>query len=87
MQQFFDTDRFAAGKAVLSPCQQNQLPAALGCRDWFCCRVSDCDALDRALLQAELAQQASYIEIVTGQYAASELATRLHQSLSSLYSA
>lgn len=67
--------------------EYSKLPEALGCKQWFCCRVTRCDELDDALLQAENAQHGSYIEIVTGRYEAPELATKLHQSLTALYSA
>ncbi len=67
--------------------EYSKLPEALGCKQWFCCRVTCCDELDSALLQAGSTQQGCYIEIVTGRYEAPELATKLHQSLSALYSA
>lgn len=64
----------------------SQLPAALGCEDWYCQKVSRCDELDDAIRQAELHDNASYIEIITGKYVAPELAHRLRDSLDKLYS-
>ncbi|WP_368885046.1 alpha-keto acid decarboxylase family protein [Providencia vermicola] len=63
-----------------------QLPAALGCHDWYCQKVTCCDELDLAITQAESHDSASYIEIITGKYVAPELAHKLRSSLDSLYS-
>ncbi len=63
-----------------------QLPAALGCTNWYCQRVTDCNELDAAIKAAELSDNAAYIEIVMDRYAASELAQKLGDSIASLYS-
>ncbi len=63
-----------------------QLPAALGCNDWYCQRVTNCNELDNAIKQAELSNHAAYIEVVMDRYAASELAEKLGKSVASLYS-
>ena len=63
-----------------------QLPAALGCDDWFCQTVTTCDELDAAIKQAEITDSAAYIEIVMDRYAASDLAKKLGKSVASLYS-
>lgn len=64
----------------------SQLPAALGCKDWYCPKVTCCDELNNAINQAELHDNASYIEVITGKYIAPELANKLHESLDTLYS-
>ncbi|ELZ5939374.1 alpha-keto acid decarboxylase family protein [Providencia stuartii] len=63
-----------------------QLPAALGCNDWYCQKVTTCDELDKAIQHAESQGSAAYIEIVMDRYASSELAEKLGQSIASLYS-
>lgn len=63
-----------------------QLPAALGCDDWFCQTVTTCDELDAAIKQAEITDSTAYIEIVMDRYAASDLAKKLGKSVASLYS-
>lgn len=63
-----------------------QLPAALGCTDWYCQKVTTCDELDAAIKQAEVADSAAYIEIVMDRYASSDLAKKLGKSVASLYS-
>ncbi len=63
-----------------------QLPAALGCKDWYCQRVTNCIELDNAIKQAELSNHAAYIEVIMDRYAASELAEKLGKSVASLYS-
>ncbi|WP_368884363.1 alpha-keto acid decarboxylase family protein [Providencia vermicola] len=63
-----------------------QLPAALGCNDWYCQKVTTCDELDKAIQHAESQDSAAYIEIVMDRYASSELAEKLGQSIASLYS-
>lgn len=62
------------------------LPAALGCQDWYCQRVTHCEELNSAILQAEQSANAAYIEVVMDRYAASELAEKLGKSVASLYS-
>lgn len=41
-----------------------QLPAAMGCRDWFCARVSTVAELDEAIEKANSFDGASYIEVM-----------------------
>jgi indolepyruvate decarboxylase len=43
--------------------------------------------LDEAIKKAEAAGTGAYIEVVTGKYAASQLAQELHQSVATLYAA
>ena len=47
-----------------------QLPAALGCKDWVTARVTTCGELDAAIALAVSSDQGAYIEIVTGKYSA-----------------
>jgi indolepyruvate decarboxylase len=61
------------------------LPHALGCNDWFTARATTCGELDAALSAADRAGTSVYIEVVTDPYAASPLAMKLHDSLTSLY--
>ncbi|WP_265694171.1 alpha-keto acid decarboxylase family protein [Providencia rustigianii] len=63
-----------------------QLPAALGCTDWYCQKVTTCDELDAAIKHAEVTDSAAYIEIVMDRYAASDLAQKVGKSVASLYS-
>jgi indolepyruvate decarboxylase len=69
----------------VAPWRYAELPHALGCDDWFTARVTTCDELDQALAKASEAATGVYIEIVTDPYAASPLATKLHESLRTLY--
>ncbi|MBG5950238.1 alpha-keto acid decarboxylase family protein [Proteus terrae] len=64
----------------------HQLPKAFGARDWFCEKVTTIDELNKALEVAGTSENASYIEIVTERYEASELAQKLKESKDSLYS-
>ncbi|WP_311747983.1 alpha-keto acid decarboxylase family protein [Proteus penneri] len=64
----------------------HQLPKAFGAKDWHCEKVTTIDELNKALEVAESTDSASYIEIVTERYEASELAKKLKESKSSLYS-
>ncbi|EOG1932750.1 alpha-keto acid decarboxylase family protein [Providencia stuartii] len=63
-----------------------KLPAALGCHDWNCQKVTRCNELDIAINHAESSPFASYIEVVTDKYVAPELAHKLRGALDSLYS-
>lgn len=65
----------------------SQLPAGLGCRDWFTARVTTCEALDEAIRHAEAGDCGAYIEVVTDKYVTSELLEKMHGALTSLYSA
>ncbi|MCW2258101.1 indolepyruvate decarboxylase [Providencia alcalifaciens] len=62
------------------------LPSALGCKDWYCQKVTSCEELDSAIKIAELKNVASYIEIVTDKYASPEFARKLPYSLNASYS-
>lgn len=62
-----------------------ELPAALGCRDWLTARVETCNEFDKALEAAATAPSGVYIEVVTGTYAASPLAMKLHDAVKTLY--
>ncbi|MBG3079109.1 alpha-keto acid decarboxylase family protein [Proteus mirabilis] len=64
----------------------HQLPKAFGAKDWHCEKVTTIDELNKALEIAESIESASYIEIVTKRYEASELAQKLKESKDSLYS-
>ncbi|QPN89354.1 alpha-keto acid decarboxylase family protein [Proteus vulgaris] len=64
----------------------HQLPKAFGAKDWHCEKVTTIDELNKALEIAESIESASYIEIVTERYEASELAQKLKESKDSLYS-
>lgn len=64
----------------------HQLPKAFGARDWYCEKVTTIDELNKALEVAGSSENASYIEIVTERYEASELAQKLKESKNSLYS-
>lgn len=61
-----------------------QLPAALGCTDWFTARVTTCAELDEALAAAAAAPTGAYVEVVTDPHAASPLARQLGESLRAL---
>jgi indolepyruvate decarboxylase len=63
------------------------LPHALGCEDWYTARVTTCGELDEAMKAAEQGDKAAYIEVVTDTYAAPPMATKLQDSIGSLYSA
>jgi indolepyruvate decarboxylase len=62
-----------------------ELPRAFGCRDWFAVRVETCGEFDHALQAAERSDTGVYIEVVTDAYAASSLATKLHDAVKTLY--
>jgi indolepyruvate decarboxylase len=61
------------------------LPHALGCDGWFTTRVKTCGELDAAMAKAAKANTGVYIEIITGEYEASPLAKKLHDSIKTLY--
>ena len=42
----------------------SQLPAAMGCGDWFCAKVSTVAELDAAIDKANTFDGASYIEVM-----------------------
>ncbi|MGB5734685.1 MAG: thiamine pyrophosphate-binding protein [Thiohalocapsa sp.] len=48
----------------LAPWDYHTLPAALGCKDWFTAKVKTNGELEAAMQKAEVADTASYIEIV-----------------------
>lgn len=61
------------------------LPGALGCPEWMTASVRTVAELDAALKAASESQTGVYVEVVTGAYAASELALKLHDSMKTLY--
>jgi len=63
----------------------SELPHALGCDGWFTTRVTSCGELDQALQQASQNGSASYIEVVTDEYAAPPLPQKMHDNRDSLY--
>lgn len=69
----------------IAPWRYTELPHALGCDGWLTARVTTCAEFDQALGEAQKADTGVYIEVVTDAYAASPLAKKLHDSLSSLY--
>ncbi len=62
-----------------------ELPHALGCDGWLTARVTTCGELDRILNQAQNANSAAYIEVVTDKYAASDLAVQLQKGMKAIY--
>ncbi len=62
-----------------------KLPEALGCDGWFSAQVSTCGELDAAIETAEKGATGAYIEVVTDRYAASPMAQKIHDALTSLY--
>jgi indolepyruvate decarboxylase len=69
----------------VAPWRYTELPHALGCDGWFVARAATCGELDAALEAASKATTGVYIEVVTDTYAASPLALKLHEALTSLY--
>jgi indolepyruvate decarboxylase len=69
----------------IAPWNYAELPHALGCHDWLTARVETCGEFDRALQAAKTSQTGVYIEVVTDAYAASLLATKLHDAVKTLY--
>ena len=69
----------------LAAWRYSELPHALGCDGWFTTRVTTCAELDQALQQASLNGSASYIEVVTDEYAAPPLPRKLHENRDTLY--
>jgi indolepyruvate decarboxylase len=69
----------------LAAWRYSELPHALGCDGWFTTRVTTCGELDQALQQAGQNGSASYIEVVTGEYAAPPLPQMLHENRETLY--
>ncbi|OAT22611.1 alpha-keto acid decarboxylase family protein [Proteus myxofaciens] len=64
----------------------HQLPQAFGATDWYCQKVTSTNELDEALKIASSNTSACYIEIVTDKYESSELAQKLNEFKSALYS-
>ena len=62
-----------------------QLPAALGCDNWFTTRVTTCGELDQAIGHAEERDTGAYIEVVTDKYVAPPLAVKLHEARGTFY--
>jgi len=69
----------------LAAWRYSELPHALGCEGWFTTRVTTCGELDQALQQAAQNSSASYIEVVTDEYAAPPLPQKMHESRDTLY--
>jgi indolepyruvate decarboxylase len=63
----------------------SELPHALGCDGWFTTRVTTCGELDQALQQAGQNGSASYIEVVTDEFAAPPLPQKVHDNRATLY--
>jgi indolepyruvate decarboxylase len=63
----------------------SELPHALGCDGWFTTRVTTCGELDQAMQQAGRNGSASYIEVVTDEYAAPPLPQKMHDNRDTLY--
>ncbi len=69
----------------LASWRYSELPHALGCDGWFTTRVTTCGELDKALQQAGQNGSASYIEVVTDEYAAPPLPQKMHENRDTLY--
>jgi indolepyruvate decarboxylase len=69
----------------LAPWRYSELPHALGCDGWFTTRATTCGELDQALQQASRNGSASYIEVVTDEYAAPPLPQKMHENRDTLY--
>jgi indolepyruvate decarboxylase len=69
----------------VAPWRYSELPHALGCDGWFTTRVTTCGELDQALQRAGQNGSASYIEVVTDEYAAPPLPQKLHENRDTLY--
>jgi indolepyruvate decarboxylase len=61
------------------------LPHAFGCEGWLVRRVTTNAELDAALIDASKSKVGVYIEVVTGTYAASPLASKLGKAVQTLY--
>lgn len=62
-----------------------QLPSALGCKNWFTARVTTCGELDQAIAHAEECETGAYIEVVTDTYVTPPLAAKIHDARGTLY--
>jgi indolepyruvate decarboxylase len=69
----------------LAPWRYSELPHALGCDGWFTTRATTCGELDKALQQAGRNGSASYIEVVTDEYAAPPLPQKMRENRDTLY--
>jgi indolepyruvate decarboxylase len=69
----------------VAPWRYAELPHALGCDGWLTTRVTTCGELDRILTQAQNTNSATYIEVVTDKYAASDLALKLQKGMKAIY--
>ncbi|HUB38373.1 MAG TPA: thiamine pyrophosphate-binding protein [Streptosporangiaceae bacterium] len=69
----------------LAAWRYSELPHALGCDGWFTTRVTTCGELDKALQQASQNSSASYIEVITDEYAAPPLPQKMHENRDTLY--
>jgi indolepyruvate decarboxylase len=71
----------------LAKWRYHKLPDAMGCEGWYTATVATCGELDEAVREAEAAGTGAYIEVVADRSVVSPLAQKLHDSLSTLYSA
>lgn len=69
----------------VAPWRYADLPKAFGNEGWLTARVSTCSRLDEAMAMASQAGTGAYIEVVTDAYAASPLAEKLHDAVTTLY--
>ncbi|MEI9899632.1 MAG: thiamine pyrophosphate-binding protein [Hyphomicrobium sp.] len=64
-----------------------ELAHALGNEDWVTLRVTTCEELEDAFETARTATTGVYVEIVTGRYASSAQALKLHEAMQAIYKA
>ena len=69
----------------LAPWDYHNLPAALGCRDWYAAKVTTLGELDAALARAGTSESASYIEVVGGRMDFPAGLAMAHQRLDAMY--
>ena len=69
----------------LAAWRYSELPHALGCDGWLTTRATTCGELDKALQQAGQNSSASYIEVITDEYATPPLPQKMHESRDTLY--
>src|SRR4051812_29615205 len=69
----------------LAPWNYHDLPAALGCRDWFTAKVATLGELDAALARAATGESACYVEVAGGKMDFPPGLALAHQHLDALY--
>jgi indolepyruvate decarboxylase len=69
----------------LAPWNYQELPGALGCRDWFTARATTNAELEAAMEKAETAGTGAYIEVVTDMMAGPPMALKLHEAVQTLH--